>query len=201
MVEGQKMSKSKGNFFTARDLFAKGIEPAALRLELIRTHYRSNANFTMQGLADCQRMIDRWRRWLDSASTPGPASAAASESQTRFAAAMHDDLNIALALAELNGITSNIASPTTGDADAFRACESILAVLSLPRPAAQTTTIAVYAPGVTPSDEIEALLTQRRDARAAKDFKKSDEIRDALAAKGLAIKDTAGGKVEVSRKA
>jgi cysteinyl-tRNA synthetase len=49
VVEGEKMSKSKGNFFTARDLFAKGHTPAALRLELIRTHYRSNANFTVQG--------------------------------------------------------------------------------------------------------------------------------------------------------
>jgi len=62
IVEGQKMSKSKGNFFTARDLFAKGVTPAALRLELVRTHYRVNSNFTMQGLADCQRMIDRWSR-------------------------------------------------------------------------------------------------------------------------------------------
>jgi cysteinyl-tRNA synthetase len=61
-VEGEKMSKSKGNFFTARDLFAKGVTPAALRLELVRTHYRSNANFTLQGLQDCQRMIDRWSR-------------------------------------------------------------------------------------------------------------------------------------------
>ena len=61
-VEGEKMSKSKGNFFTARDLFAKGVTPAALRLELVRTHYRSNANFTLQGLQDCQRMVDRWSR-------------------------------------------------------------------------------------------------------------------------------------------
>ena len=62
IVEGEKMSKSKGNFFTARDLFAKGVTPAALRLEITRTHYRTNANFTLQGLADCQRMIDRWSR-------------------------------------------------------------------------------------------------------------------------------------------
>ncbi len=59
-VEGAKMSKSKGNFFTARDLFAKGYEPAAVRLELIRTHYRSNADFREQGLKDCQRMLNRW---------------------------------------------------------------------------------------------------------------------------------------------
>lgn len=62
MVEGEKMSKSRGNFFTARDMFAKGATPAALRLEIIRTHYRVNSNFTIRGLTDCQRQIDRWAR-------------------------------------------------------------------------------------------------------------------------------------------
>lgn len=63
MVEGAKMSKSKGNFFTIRDLIAKGFDPAAIRLELIKTHYRSNADFTEQGLVDSQRRIERWRRY------------------------------------------------------------------------------------------------------------------------------------------
>jgi len=61
-VEGEKMSKSRGNFFTARDIFAKGATPAALRLEIVRTHYRINSNFTIQGLTDCQKQIDRWQR-------------------------------------------------------------------------------------------------------------------------------------------
>lgn len=61
-VEGEKMSKSRGNFFTARDIFAKGATPAALRLEIMRTHYRINSNFTIQGLTDCQKQIDRWSR-------------------------------------------------------------------------------------------------------------------------------------------
>jgi cysteinyl-tRNA synthetase len=60
-VEGEKMSKSKGNFFTARDLFARGHEPAAVRLELIKTHYRVNANFTEQGLKDSARRIEGYR--------------------------------------------------------------------------------------------------------------------------------------------
>ena len=60
VVEGEKMSKSTGNYFTVRDLLAKGATPAAIRLELVRTHYRQNANFTLQGLRDCGRMIDRW---------------------------------------------------------------------------------------------------------------------------------------------
>jgi len=53
--------QEQGQLFTARDLFAKGHEPAAVRLELIRTHHRLNANFTEQGLKDSQRMVDRWR--------------------------------------------------------------------------------------------------------------------------------------------
>ncbi|MEC9373789.1 MAG: hypothetical protein VYC34_08095, partial [Planctomycetota bacterium] len=61
-VEGEKMSKSKGNFFTVRQLIDKGFDPAAIRLELIKTHYRSNANFTEQGLKDSARMVERWRR-------------------------------------------------------------------------------------------------------------------------------------------
>ncbi len=61
-VEGEKMSKSKGNFYTIRDLVSKGFSPAAIRLELIKTHYRANANFTEQGLIDSERRIKRWRR-------------------------------------------------------------------------------------------------------------------------------------------
>src|SRR5262249_35908561 len=78
-VEGAKMSKSKGNFFTARDLFAKGHEAAAVRLELIRTHYRSNANFTEQGLKDSQRMVDRWRRFVSGTGLPARVSGASPE--------------------------------------------------------------------------------------------------------------------------
>jgi len=61
-VEGQKMSKSKGTMYTLRDLTAKGIDPAAIRLELIKTHYRANADFSMQGLKECEKRIRNWRR-------------------------------------------------------------------------------------------------------------------------------------------
>ncbi|MBX3355832.1 MAG: cysteine--tRNA ligase [Phycisphaeraceae bacterium] len=80
-VEGEKMSKSRGNFFTARDIFAKGATPAALRLEITRAHYRINSNFTIQGLSDCQKQIDRWWRVATQlAERAGvPAEAAADE--------------------------------------------------------------------------------------------------------------------------
>ncbi|MFO0874008.1 MAG: cysteine--tRNA ligase [Phycisphaerales bacterium] len=132
VVEGEKMSKSLGNFFLVRDLLAKGATPAAIRLELVRTHYRVNANFTLQGLKDCQRQIDRWARaaaWLErhagGATSPAPAGAASKATvgaamntidhaaTTRgsgplgaalpeFTAALCDDLNVARAIAVLN---------------------------------------------------------------------------------------------------
>jgi cysteinyl-tRNA synthetase len=197
LVEGEKMSKSKGNFYTARDLFAKGIEPAAIRLELIRTHYRSNANFTFQGLADSQRMVERWRRV---GVLPGGFGDAASGAGVLrdFAAAMDDDLNVSAAIAAVNTWASSV-SPGSADSRALRAIDAVLGVLELSRPAVTESPVGVFGPGVTPDPAVEALLAARRDARAAKDFKKSDAIRDELAAMGYAIKDLPGGKVEVRR--
>ena len=195
------MSKSKGNFYTARDLFAKGIEPAALRFELIKTHYRSNANFTMQGLQDSHRTVERWRRIAAAASTGPQAIDEHSGVLAAFAAAMHDDLNIAQAVAAVNTWASSITSPTPADVATLKVIDDVLGVLALARPAAQETAIAAYAPGVDPDVAVEALLVQRKAARDAKDFKASDAIRDQIAALGYAIKDSAGGRVEVRRSA
>lgn len=198
LVEGEKMSKSKGNFFTARDLFAKGHEPAAVRLELVKTHYRANANFTEQGLKDSARIVERWRRFAEA----GAAAAAPGERPEsflrEFAAALHDDLNIAGALGALNAWINRTPSPTRADAEAMRLADETLGVLSLERAAAQQTDIGVFV-GVEPSPEVEAMLAERRDAKKAKDFARADAIRAELGARGLAIKDVAGGKVEVSR--
>lgn len=201
LVEGTKMSKSKGNFFTARDLFAKGIEPAALRLALINTHYRSNADFTMRGLESAQRTVERWRRFADSASgTSGSGVSGDSSLLSNFAAAMHADLNIAEAIASVNSWIGERGPGTNADAEFLRVVDGVLGVLSLDRPAATQSDIGLFAPGVPADLAVEALLRQRRDARAAKDFKASDAIRDQLAAMGYAIKDAKDGKVEVSRK-
>ncbi|MCW5766072.1 MAG: cysteine--tRNA ligase [Phycisphaeraceae bacterium] len=200
IVEGAKMSKSKGNFFTARDLFDRGVEPAALRLELIRTHYRSNANFTFQGLTDSQRLIDRWRKALESA--PGGDTQAERRARDQspvreFADAMHDDLNIAGAIAAVNALAATTGSTA---AAGLRLMDGVLGVLGLERPAARQTEIGLFVGGAQPDDRVEALLRQRREARAAKDFKRSDAIRDELAAMGWQIKDAPGGRVEVSRR-
>jgi cysteinyl-tRNA synthetase len=200
MVEGTKMSKSKGNFFTARDLFAKGVQAGALRLELIRTHYRTNANFTMQGLADSARMVERWRRLAAGA---GPDASGAAEARERclrdFTQAMDDDLNIAGAVAAVNTWAGATSAPSAADAEAMRRLDAVLGVLELKVAEQVTSEIGVFAPGLTPDAAVEQLLRERRDARAAKDFKASDQIRDRLAEMGYAIKDMPGGKVEVRR--
>ncbi len=204
VVEGEKMSKSRGNFFTPKDLFARGVEPAALRLELIRTHYRSNANFTEQGLKDAQRMIDRWRRIADvgggaSSGVLKPASAHGRRALDEFTRAMEDDLNVAGAIAAVNTFASACEAATPEDAGVMHVIDAVLGVLALERPRAVTSDIGIFAAGVDPDPAVVALLEERRTARAAKDFKRSDAIRDELTAMGYAIKDAPGGKVEVRR--
>lgn len=108
LVEGEKMSKSKGNFFTARDLFAKGHEPAAVRLELIKTHYRTNANFTEQGLKDSAQRVRRWRRFARIVNRFQHAKLdidfPLEQLLHRFAVSLDDDLNVSGALASLDGL-------------------------------------------------------------------------------------------------
>ncbi|MCX5690476.1 MAG: cysteine--tRNA ligase, partial [Planctomycetota bacterium] len=116
-----------------------------------------------------------------------------------FAGAMNEDLNIAAAIAAVNSWTGNVGEPAAADAAFMGQLDFVLGVLSLERPAAVSSDIGVFAPGLNPDPSVEDLLRKRRDARAAKDFKASDQIRDQLAAMGYAIKDMAGGKVEVRR--
>ncbi len=200
LVDGEKMSKSRGTFYTVRGLIERGIEPAAIRLELIRTHYRSNANFTRQGLRDAQRMIDRWRRVGDAGDAPLDDDRLRAHTVARdFARFMDDDLNIAGALGVLNAWVASLDAPAPEDAALMRALDRVLGVLELERPQAVDTGIAIFRPPVEASDEVVALLEERRKAKQAKDFGRADAIRDQLRDMGLAIKDVPGGRVEVSR--
>lgn len=198
-VEGEKMSKSKGTMYTLSDLIDKGIDPAAVRLELVKTHYRANADFSMQGLSDSAKQIARWRRFID-AGESGPTGQQNSLVEQRVTDALSDDLNIAGAIGAINTWIKETAEPTKSDAETFRLFDDILGVLSLKQPesAQSESGIALYQPGVTPSDEIESLLAQRAEAKKSKDFATADAIRDQLAAMNLSIMDKPGGKVEVA---
>jgi cysteinyl-tRNA synthetase len=196
IVDGEKMSKSKGNFYTVRDLLKRGASPAAIRLEIIRTHYRINANFTFQGLQDCQRQIDRWaklKEWLEKHRTVKTNVTPLTDAMPAFKAALCSDMNVAGAIGAMNeavGAYNLNAPPVAGAgpgtyADELAALEqmdSVVGVLSLDRQ------------GQASHDDlnvqmIEQKLADRTAARKAKDFKRGDEIRDELLAMGIAIKD------------
>ncbi len=198
MIEGEKMSKSKGNYYTARDLFGRGIQPAALRLELIKTHYRTNANFTMQGLKDSQRIVDRWRRVAVAFKEGVEPDEQGEEMLRSFAHAMDDDLNVSGAIGVFNSWLSGVGEPTAADAAAVRLIDDVLGTLELVEAEHTETAIGVLGPGVEPDAAIEGLLNQRKEARAAKDFARADEIRGELEELGLEIRDLPEGRVQVS---
>ncbi len=214
IVEGEKMSKSKGNFYTLADLLARGASPAAVRLELIKTHYRSQANFTFQGLKDSQRQIDRWARleqWLEQhrdapLASPGPLRQAVDS----FAAALCADVNVSGAIGVLNEAAGahDISAPPppakgkgthADELAALREMNGVLGVLDLERTASTPDAIEVPAGAggangsVVTREEIEAKIEARNAARAAKDWARADEIRDELLALGIAIKDSSEG--------
>lgn len=201
IVEGEKMSKSKGNFFTPRGLVEEGFSPAAIRLEIIKTHFRSNANFTKQGLKDAQRQIDRWAKlqdWLAAnRSTPLNGRGPLVEALPAFKAALCGDLNIAGAIGVLNEAASQhntaaapgmgTGSSTLGDElAALKQMNSVLGVLDLQIDGrASTEDLDVTL--------IESKITGRNAARQARDFKRADQIRDELLTMGIEIKDGPAG--------
>ena len=200
MVDGSKMSKSAGTFFTIRDLIDRGVSPAAIRLELIRTHYRINSNFTFQGLKDAQRQVDRWKRldsWLEANAavhrpSPGPIEAA----WPRFLEALGNDLNMAGAIGVLSealgSVPMNDSIEDDGDGtwsidrDVLNRMNHVLGVLDLQ---SEVEPVA----GDLDVDWIDSQLTARVEARDRKDWAAADRIRDDLLEKGIEIKDGAGG--------
>lgn len=189
MVDGQKMAKSLGNFYTLRDLLDKGWTGREIRYALINVHYRLPLNFTFDGLAAARSALMRIDEWQDrlktSAAGAQSPSAWSLPSQTRFEESLDDDLNISGALGHLFDVIreSNRAldekSLTPGDALAlFQWWARINAVLGL-EPDAES----------VPA-EVLALLEERRKARAAKNWAESDALRGKIEALGFTVKDT-----------
>jgi cysteinyl-tRNA synthetase len=191
LVEGKKMSKSLGNFFTLRDLLAKGFTGREIRFLLLQAHYRETFNFTIGGLeaarASLMRIDECLAKLRDIAgSAKGAAEAAVVE---RFSSLLDDDLNISGAwgvifdwvrdtnkrLAE-NKVDASSAAAALATWDKFDSVLGVGAAAEQEIPA-----------------ELNALLEARQAARKAKDFKRADAIRDELKAKGWTIEDTPKG--------
>jgi cysteinyl-tRNA synthetase len=197
MVEGSKMAKSAGNFFTLRDLLEKGWTGREVRYALISVHYRGALNFTMEGLAAARTTLarlDAWReRLLEKAQeTAGSESAvdAPHAATEGFFTALDDDLNISGAMAVLfETLRESNRSMDEGRLTPPQA-RGLLAWL------ARVDGVLALQPDDVAAipQEVEELLTDRAAARAAKEWKKSDELRDQIAARGWVVKDTKDGQ-------
>jgi cysteinyl-tRNA synthetase len=197
LVEGEKMSKSKGNQFTVKDLVDEGYSPMAMRYLLLSVYYRQQLNFTREGLRQAQTAIRRVDDLLDrlsEVSREGEASEAsreaASRALSRFEEAMDADLNTSAALAAIfdlmkEGNTALSSSTMTkGDAQAFKeAIERMNQVF------------AVFGKGekLSLDREVESLIEERIQARARRDFQRADAIRKELEDRGIVLEDSPTG--------
>lgn len=187
-VEGEKMSKSLGNFFTIRELL-NDWPGEVLRLNMLKTHYRSPIDWTVKGLEESAKTLDDWY-WVAADATGGDVSDKVMEP-------MFDDLNTSLAVAALHGLRNSAAAGNDGDRSQFAA--SLRALGFLAETAAAWNGRKQQASGIDAA-KVDGLIAHRTAARARKDFKESDRIRDELAAMGVVIKDSKEGTTwEIAR--
>jgi cysteinyl-tRNA synthetase len=196
VVDGKKMSKSLGNFFTLRDLLAKGYSGREIRYELLATHYRQSLNFTFEALEAARAALSRLDEFSDRLRlvVGGAAPAAvlpswAQQALDAFTVALDDDLNVSAGLAALfDMITAGnrAMNEKTLDAASAAAVLGLLdrfdSVLGFIKPEAQAADV-----------EALALLDQRQAARKAKNWPESDRLRDELKKRGWVIQDTPQG--------
>jgi cysteinyl-tRNA synthetase len=202
LVEGKKMSKSLGNFFTLRDLLAKGFTGREIRYALLTAHYRETFNFTLEGLQGARAALARIDECLGKLREIGslgvppsggsrvtPPEGGTPNLLAAFTAALDDDLNISAAwgavfewVRETNRRLAENSLGATDAAFALAAWEKVDSVLGIGTKS-----------GAEIPAEILALSDARTAAKKTKDFKRADAIRDELKAKGWVIEDTAKG--------
>ena len=197
LVEGQKMSKSKGNFFTVRDILegratpgGRPVDPAVLRYELLKAHYRSNMNFTIQGLQDSAGAVQKLRNAAASAATAPRTTADTVPTNhpmlTDFTQALAEDLNIAGALAVVfKWLGQNDDSPAV-QGTLLEKVDAVLGVIGSVPAARQSATTDTFA--LEKSAALDA-------ARQAKDFATADRLRKELQDAGYDVQTTKSGTV------
>jgi cysteinyl-tRNA synthetase len=215
-VNGEKMSKSVGNFYTLRDLFARGHRPSAIRFLLASVPYRRQLNFTFDGLQQAASSVERLRNFVDRlrkeklpASTGTPFAERIEEAGKRFEAGLEDDLNTAQALAAVFDLVREVNTAidhgefAAGDAPATLAFldrfNEIFAVLG----ADDLQKLAELGFGVAAAEltdeQIEARVAERQEARKRRDFRAADGIRQELAERGIILEDLKDGTVRWKR--
>ncbi|MGZ5437024.1 MAG: cysteine--tRNA ligase [Pyrinomonadaceae bacterium] len=196
-VEGETMSKSKGNYYTFRDIAAKGFSAAAVRYFLLSVPFRKQLNFTFDALQGAERTVESLRDFrarLDEARTEAGSNdgvrRATEQALKDFEAGMDDDLNTSVALAAIHDLT-RVVNPELAKGKllddnrrelilAIERFDSVLNIFGKPQRELL-------------DNEIQALIDERQEARHRRDFARADEIRDELAERGITLEDTKDG--------
>ncbi|WP_462383245.1 cysteine--tRNA ligase [Pseudomonas sp. Marseille-QA0892] len=193
-VDGEKMSKSLGNFFTIRDVLEK-YHPEVVRYLLVSSHYRSPINYSEESLKEAKGALERFYNALKGLPEV-PAAAGGDAFADRFALAMNDDFNTPEACAvlfemarEVNRLRESDATAAAGLAARLRALASVLGVLQLTPEAF----LQAGAEGRVDAEKVEALIAARLQARSEKNWAESDRLRDELTAMGVVLEDGKGG--------
>jgi cysteinyl-tRNA synthetase len=197
LVEGEKMAKRLGNYFTVKDLTGRGHDPRAIRYLMLSTHYRQQLNFTFQGLEAAKNTLDRLenftRRLLDADGSGGDQDLRllADQFQRSFEEAMDDDLNINAALAALFDFVR--AVNVYFDENKFSKQEAKRIHALIMKLDKVLGVISRTGASETLSKEAEELIHKREEARRARDWKEADKIRQRLKSMGIVIEDTPQG--------
>ena len=197
LVNGEKMSKSKGNFYTLRDLLKKNYNPAGIRYLLMATHYRDPLNFTEQSLKQAENTVKHiqafYQRISFALKNEGPLhheiEKIVDDTSTKFYNALADDLNISPAMAEIFEFMHRINETIEKENISGKDAEKILAFIKK-----INEVIAVVEDVIEQlPEEFMILIKKREQARKQKNFDLADQIRNTLSAKGIILEDTPYG--------
>ncbi|MDT7541934.1 MAG: cysteinyl-tRNA synthetase [Acidobacteriota bacterium] len=196
-IDGETMSKSKGNYYTLRDLVKQGHTPAAVRYALLSVPYRKQLNFTIEGLRGIEKTVaglQDFNARLSEARTDAGSNpemrAVAARALEEFESGLDDDLNTSVALAAIHNLTREVNTALNCEGlraddqrdllELLRRFDSVLNIFSAPQRGMLDT-------------EIQTLIDERQEARRRRDFSRADEIRDQLLTRGIVLEDTRDG--------